>query len=126
MPRKLKKELPPVDLGQETIGEKIAFFRKQQGYTQKELADMIGIERTLVTEYETGRVRLYDEMIARFALSLNVSTDEILGLKQNGDQKKFSPRLKIIRRLHKIEQLSVNKQKNILRTIDALVRDAER
>ncbi len=126
MPRKLKKPLPSIDLGSETIGERIAFFRKQRGYTQQQLAEIIGIERTLLTNYEIGKVRLYDEMVARFALALGVSTDEILGLKKNGNQRKRAPSLKIVRRVREIENLPPHKQKRILSTIDALLRDAER
>ena len=54
MPRKLKNPLPPIDLGTESIGQRIARLRKQQGYTQQQLADKIGIERGLLTDYETS------------------------------------------------------------------------
>ena len=120
MPRVSKLKLPPLDLANETIGERIAQLRIGKGYTQKELAERFGIIHTLVSDYETGKLRLYDEMVARFALALDVSTDEILGLKKrNGKPSK--PSLRIMRRLRKIESLPPTKQKTLLKTIDVFL-----
>ena len=83
MPRVPKKKLPPLSLSAGTIGSRIAFIRKQKGLTQYQLAEIIGIERSLVANYERDRIRLYDEMVTRFALALGVSTDEILGTTKN-------------------------------------------
>jgi len=121
MPRKLKKPLPPVDLGSETIGQKIAYHRKRLGLTQKELGEKIGITRLLVSNYETGYVRLHDEMVARFALVLNVSTDELLGLK-NFRTIDNSMSLRMARRIKEIESLPEKRKKAILHTIDDLIK----
>ena len=58
-------------------------YAKKKKLTQKELADKIGISRILVWNYENGRLRLYDEMVKRFAIALEVSTDYLLGLKDD-------------------------------------------
>ena len=121
MPRKLKKPLPPINLGSETIGQRIAYHRKRLGITQKELGEKIGIARLLVSNYETGSVRLHDEMVARFALVLNVSTDELLGLK-NSRTIDYSMSLRVARRIKEIERLSEKRKKAILHTIDDLIK----
>ena len=121
MPRKPKSELPPLQLGNETIGQRIARLRKERGYTQKELAEKIGIERTRVTDYELRRLRLYDEMVSRFALVLGVSTDEILGLSVKPHSPN-TPDLKITKRMHKIEKLPSYQKKSLLNTIDAYLK----
>lgn len=125
MPRKSKLSLPPLDLGEETIGQRLARLRKERGYTQRELADRIGIVHSLVSDYEKGKLRLYDQMVARFALALEVSADEVLGLKGNG-AKAGKPTLKIVRRLGKIESLSATRQKTILKAIDFMIESATR
>ncbi len=125
MPRRPKQPLPPLSLGKETIGERIARLRKERGYTQRELADRIGIIHSLVSDYEKSKLRLYDQMVARFALALEVSADEILGLKGNG-AKAGKPTLKIVRRLGKIELLPPGRQKTILKAIDFMIQSAER
>lgn len=44
MPRKSSLKLPALDLGEETVGERIARLRKERGYTQIELAERIGAD----------------------------------------------------------------------------------
>src|SRR4030043_109964 len=49
MPRVTKYKLPPLDIGEETIGKRIARMRKKRGLTQIELARKIGISPKVVT-----------------------------------------------------------------------------
>lgn len=86
MPRKLKKELPPLELiDSKTIGERLLEVRKNKELTQLQLSKKIGIERRLLSEYETGRVNISGEMVTRFAIALEVSTDSLLGLEKIED-----------------------------------------
>ena len=125
MPRISKLPLPPLNLGKETIGERIARLRKERGYTQRELAERIGIIHSLVSDYEKGKLRLYDQMVTRFALALEVSADTILGLKGNGHER-HNPSLKILRRLSRIDALSDSEQKALLKTVDMFIKAAGR
>lgn len=83
MPQKTKFKLEPLNIGKETIGERIAKIRKEKGFTQLELAEKIGITRSHVSKYEIGWIRLYDEMLIRFAIALDVSLDYLVGLTDN-------------------------------------------
>jgi transcriptional regulator with XRE-family HTH domain len=125
MPRKSRLKLPPLDLGRETIGQRIARLRKAQGLTQTELAQRIGIVQGLVSDYELGNLRLSAEMAVRFAQALKVSTDELLGVKSSRRTNGVLS-LKLTRRLQRIEALSPTRQKLLLQTIDTFLRDAER
>jgi transcriptional regulator with XRE-family HTH domain len=86
----------------------------------------MGITQKLVSDYELDKLRPHPEMTIRFALAYKVTTDEILGIKHakpsNGS--KTSP--KILRRLKKIEALPLSQQKFILKTIDSLIKAAEK
>lgn len=126
MPRKSKTKLQPLPLSsKEPIGKRIARIRKEKGYTQQQLADKIGIIRNLVTDYEIGKLRLYDEMVSRFALALGVSADEILGLKPlKSSMGQYS--LKLVRRIKKIAELSPKLQKDALHNIDLLLSALEK
>ena len=126
MPTKLKANLPPLKLDDDTVGQRLARIRKARGYTQRELAEKIGINYRLVSEYETERLRLHDEMLTRFALALEVSTDEILGLKQIEHSTHVTPSLRMIRRLNKIETLPLSKQKALLQIIDGFLKGEEK
>ena len=124
MPRKLKNPLPSIDLGPETIGSRVAVLRKQAGLTQQQLAQKVGIERTLLASYEVGNNRMYDEMLARIAIALSVSADEILGLKQNS-KTDFVPSVRVMRRVKRIESLPEHKQRALLTTIDMALESSE-
>jgi len=125
MPRRSRLELPPILEGGETIGRRLARIRKEQGYTQVELAQKVGIIQALVSDYERDKLRLNAEMLARVARALNVSADEILGIGSTPRQATKNPSLKILRRLNRIASLPPAKQKAFLQTIDALLRVRE-
>jgi transcriptional regulator with XRE-family HTH domain len=125
MPKKSRLKLPPLDLGHETQGARLARLRKAAGLTQVELAERIGIIQGLVSAHELDKLKLAAEMAVRYAKALNVSTDELLGLKApkraNGELS-----LKLVRRLKGIEELPPARQKALLQTIDAFLRGARK
>jgi transcriptional regulator with XRE-family HTH domain len=88
--------------------------------TQSELADLVGTNQPLISDYERGRLQMSAEMAVRFAIALKVSCDDLLGLKakRNGAQ----PPRRIMKRLERIQKLSDNDQRSLLRTIDGFLR----
>lgn len=122
MPRASRLKLPPIDWGAETPGERLARIRKERGYTQVELAGMMGILQTLVTDYERGKLRLNAEMVLRFATALEVSTDDLL--QPAGPKATRKPSRKVLRRLEQIENLPGRQQATLLRTIDTFLENA--
>lgn len=129
MPRKSRLRLPPIDLGQETMGQRLTRLRKERGYTQVELAQKVGIIQAIISDYERDQLRMHAEMVARFALALDVSADILLGLEApSKSAKKRSAAvggstlsLKIVRRLQRIENLPEQQQKKMLQSIDMLL-----
>ena len=116
--------MPPLQLAtEETFGHRLARLRKEKGFTQVELAERVGINQVLVSDYERDRLRLNAEMICRFAKALSVTSDVLLGLAGSRAMKpegKIS--LKLIRRLQRLEKLPSAKQKALLQTIDGFLR----
>jgi transcriptional regulator with XRE-family HTH domain len=88
MPHKSKLNLKPILIGDESIGKRIAKLRKSKGLTQQQLALKMGILNYLISDYETERRRLYDEMLIRFAIALEVSLDYLVGLSDDPKIKK--------------------------------------
>ena len=77
------------------------------------------------TDYERNRLRPHPEMLIRLSLALEVSTDELLGLKgvkKNGPK----PRLRISQRLKKIAELPSAQQKALFKTIDNFIKANEK
>ena len=118
MPQKSKIKLPPLNLGKETLGHRIARLRKKKGYTQADLADKIGIIRELISNYERERIRPNYEMIIRLAIALEVTTDELLGVKPPKSNE-GKPDLKLQRRMNKIQELPPAQQQFVLKAIDS-------
>jgi transcriptional regulator with XRE-family HTH domain len=123
MPQPRKKQASPSDgLGQE-IALHLKEARLKRGFTQAELADRVGVTREAIAAYETGRVRLLDDIIIRYATALGVSTDEILGVtSKSTDVPVLS--LRLMKRLQKIERLPAFDQKALLKTIDNALKGA--
>lgn len=126
MPRRSRLTLPPLELDNETIGQRLARLRKERGYTQAELSEKIGIIQALISDYETDKLRLHAEMVIRFAQALEVTTDELLGVNGAKKTNEGATSLRLLRRSKKIEELPASQQKTLLKTIDTFLKGAER
>lgn len=60
------------------IGKRIAFFRKEKGITQKELADFLHISYQAVSKWESGKSLPTVEMLYEISHLLQVSADALL------------------------------------------------
>lgn len=88
-----------------------------------QLAGQIGIIQSLVSDYETDRLKLSAEMAVRFALALGVTTDELLHSSVKKTPGK-APNRKVLRRLEQIESLPRRKQEALIMTIDQFLSSA--
>jgi transcriptional regulator with XRE-family HTH domain len=112
---------PSVDSGNETSGQRLARLRKEHGYTQVELAKKLGIIQSLVSDYETDRLRLPSELAVRIAVALDITTDELLRPQPKKSSRK-KPSLKIVRRMEEIEKLPPRQQAFVLSALDSILR----
>jgi transcriptional regulator with XRE-family HTH domain len=121
MPKRVKSNIP-LNLGEETIGQRLSRLRKEKGLSQRELAKKMGLTQSIISAYELDTRTLSAKMLAQFAIFFGVTTDELIGLKSNGKEK-IRLNLRLMKRIHKIERLSEYNQKIILRMIDSYLRD---
>ena len=63
------------------IGAKLKILRKSYGFTQKNVADALNVERSTYTYYETGKTRPDIVQTVKLAKMYNVNTDYLLGHK---------------------------------------------
>lgn len=56
-----------------TIGEKLRDIRKEKGFTQKELGNMLGITPQMIAQYESGKRKPKLETLQRIAEALGIS-----------------------------------------------------
>jgi transcriptional regulator with XRE-family HTH domain len=121
MARKTKHMSPA---GEETFGQRLAQLRKAAGISQEQLAKHLGTTQTLISEYEHDNRRVHGERLSTIAHLLHISVDELLGHKPSKANGAAS--LKLVRRLKAIEALPPQRQKFVLQTLDALLRDSTR
>jgi transcriptional regulator with XRE-family HTH domain len=105
----------------DSSGARIAQFRKDKGMTQKELAERLGVSQPVVSDYETGVIRLPADVVVEIAKILGVTTDEILGLKPEARSAAGLKNRRLSRRLRAIDALPKRDQEALLRTIDAFI-----
>lgn len=102
------------------LGKRLSALRKERGYTQTELAEMVGIIQPLISDYERGRLRPHPGILVKLTKALQISADEILGIKQK-PIKTAPVNRRFLRRLEAVDQLPKRDQEALLRTIDAFL-----
>ena len=106
------------------FGRRLAGLRKTAGFTQQELADEVGATRRMIAYYETESDYPPTNMLTGLAMALQVSTDELLGLKPQKTKAK-QPDSRLLRRLQQIEKLSPAKKRQVIQVIDTFIEAAQ-
>ena len=122
-PRKIQRNTHKVQT--KIIAQQLKSLRKKQGLTQIQLAEKVGLTQNAVASYETGRVHIVDVTLVDLAKALNVSTDELLGVKITKNPIK-SLSLRLIKRMYAIEAMPEISKKHILKTLDDSIKANKR
>lgn len=86
-----------------TFGQRLKAFRKNENWTQQDLADMIGVSTQAISKWETDAGMPDISQIVPLSRALNISTDILLGVIDDNDTKEFE---KIYKKCMEIETLS--------------------
>lgn len=105
------------------LGQRIASLRKQQGYTQAQLAEMLNVKQYVIASYETGRRRASAALLPNIAQSLGVSVEELIGV--NGESRKPGPTPKLQQQIYKLQHLPKSKQKFVSEFLDTVLKQAQ-
>ena len=101
------------------FGKRLAKIRKQRGMTQGDLGKKIGVSQRVIAYYEKETQFIPAGNLNKIAGALNVSADEILGIKSLSIE--APPNRRLAKRLRHFEKLPSQDQKAILHYIDALL-----
>lgn len=77
-----------------TFRFKIRELREKYGYTQKKMSELLGIERSTYTYYETGKTEPSLRVLRKMAVVFHVSTDYLVDMsdtKNSIEEKMLSP-----------------------------------
>lgn len=62
------------------FGELFKKYRKEEGYTQQELADILGIRQSNISDWENDVARPSYENLIALAKTYRITVDELLGI----------------------------------------------
>lgn len=60
------------------IGKRIKQLREEKGYSQRELAAQINMEKEMLMAFEDGRMRIFADHISKLSEVLEVTTDYLI------------------------------------------------
>jgi len=114
-PRKIQRNI--YEVRTKNIAQQLKTLRKKRGLTQIQLAEQLGLTQAAIASYESGRIHIVDVVLIDLAKALNVSADELLGIKKN---KPTLPEigLRFLKRILTIENFPEIQKKRILRNLD--------
>ena len=101
----------------ESVSQRLARLRKAAGMTQKELADELGTEQSRISNYESGRIRISVDILARLTKILGVSADVLLGVKP-GRKKPAQRDRRLWNRLENLEKLPKRDRDTLVSIMD--------
>ena len=120
----LSKKMPKQNIeALSDFGKRLVSLRKEAGYTQVDLAKELAVSQRMISYYEGHSDFPPSNLLPKLAEVLNVTTDELLGLKPIKQSKKPDSRLK--RRFQQIEKLPVSKRRQLVQVIDTYLEAAQ-
>lgn len=100
------------------IGKIIKKYRKDNGYTQFQLAEKIGVSEFYISALETGSRKPGRETLIKLSNEMNIPIEMLLELKTEQSLKYATDDL-----YQKINTLSIEKQKQIINIMDFIIEE---
>jgi transcriptional regulator with XRE-family HTH domain len=108
------------DIEGETFGRRLARLRKEAGYSQRALAEEIGISYRMVAYYEAQTTHPPSGLLPTIADALGISVDQLLGHRPLR-ARKAPTNERLLRQLRQVEKLPPHARRSVLEHIDGLV-----
>jgi len=106
------------------LGERLCRLRKEQGLTQTQLGDEVGVTQQVIAEYESGQRNIPVYRLASLADALGVSTAELLEGAARPARKR-GPASKLDRLTEQIAKLPRSRQRFVVEMIEDAVARAK-
>jgi transcriptional regulator with XRE-family HTH domain len=116
LPRRIKVPFR----GNETFGERLARLRKAAGYSMQDLATEIDVSKRMIAYYEKETDQPPAALLPLIAEALNVSADELLGIKTSRANSKPTDS-RLWRRFKRVEKLPAPRRRQVLQFIDTVL-----
>ena len=103
-----------------SFGERLHRYREDRGLSQRQLAQLAGLDPISISRYERGQGLPTADALAELAKTLHVTADALLFGKANRQQLKIKNVL-LLQRLEDIDNLDAKDQATIVEVIDSLI-----
>jgi len=107
------------------LGARIAHLRKEQGITQVQLADVLGVSQQTITAYEVGRRRIQVSSLPVIAKTLGVAVEDLVGPEPKPTAKR-GPAPKLQQQMDRIAKLPKNRQRFVMEVLESMLGQAGR
>ena len=104
----------------EAFGSRMARLRKLAGYSQRSLAQELGVSHRVIAYYEAESGHVPSDLLPAIAEALGVTADQMLGREAVTARRRPENR-QLLRKLHRVEKLPAAERRQVVQLIDALV-----
>ncbi|WP_264720177.1 WO male-killing family protein Wmk [Wolbachia endosymbiont (group B) of Eucosma cana] len=91
------------------VGEKVKSWRLERGYTQKDLAEKIGVKYWVILQYEKGNRRISIERLYAIAEALSISITDLIPVSKSCLEDEGEEILNLVREYKKINDQELRK-----------------
>lgn len=106
------------------LGARIAQVRKEQGITQTQLAELLGVSQQTITAYEVGRRRIQVSSLAAIAKTLGVAVEDLVGASAQPARRGPVPKLQ--QQMDRIAKLPRPQQRFVMQVIESVLAQSPR
>jgi transcriptional regulator with XRE-family HTH domain len=89
--------------------------------TQAELAEVLGTHAASISQVERGIRGLSLQQVVKLSRALRVATDDLLGEKRRVKEPTQIMNPRLLRRLHRIDELPAAERRAVLKILDGLL-----
>lgn len=108
----------------QTLGKRIATLRKEQGLTQTQLGELLGVSQQHVASFEAARRRVPASLLPTLARSLAISVEDLLGVAPKPSKRGPAPKLQ--QKIERLSKLPKSRQRFVLEMLDTVLQQAGR
>lgn len=112
---------PKKDSPMRGFGGRLRSLREEQGLSQNQLADVIGIHLSQLSRIEREHSTPSAETLIALARALHTTTDALLIGDRQGEPKQPIRNVRLLERFLKLETIDRDEQETAIKLIDALV-----
>ena len=103
------------------FGQKLKRLREEKGFSQQSLAEQAGVNKMLISKYETGRSTPSMENLGRIAKALDVTVDYLVFDNVPSKGRVEFKDLELLEKFRQAEDLSEEDRKTIKTLVDAII-----